>query len=183
MTHRSDVAFTAAVKAAQQARGSRHIYERAIARHDWNGEISDELAAFIGQRDAFYLGTSSAAGQPYIQHRGGPPGFLRVLDKHRLAFADYAGNRQYISVGNLDENPQAFLFLMDYPHRRRIKVWGHAAVVEDASAELVAQVEDPAYNARIERVIVFTVEAWDVNCRKHITPRYTLDELPLGGLS
>ena len=175
---RSDVAFTAAVKRAQSLRGSRAVYARALSRRDWAGAIDDDLAAFIAERDSFYMATASAEGQPYIQHRGGPPGFLRVLNERRLAFADYAGNRQHISVGNLDENPRAFLFLMDYPNRRRIKIWGRAEVVEGDDA-LLARLADADYGARPERAIVFHVTAWDVNCPQHITPRYTLDELPL----
>ena len=175
MGHRSDIAFSPAVKAAQRARGSRAGYEKASARRDWPAEITDELAAFIAARDSFYLGTASAAGQPYVQHRGGPRGFLHVLDERRLAFADYAGNRQYISLGNLSENPRAFLFLMDYPNRRRVKLWGRAEFVEGDPA-LLARLADPEYSATPERVLVFHVEAWDINCRQHITPRYTVDE-------
>ena len=172
MSRRSDIAFTAAVKRAQAVRGSRAGYDKAMARRDWSDTITGALAEFIAERDSFYLGTASADGQPYIQHRGGPPGFLEVLDERRLAFADYAGNRQYISVGNLSENPRAFLFLMDYPNRRRIKIGGRAQVVEDDDA-LLARVSAPGYDATPERVIVFHVEAWDANCPQHITPRYT----------
>ncbi|WP_428264848.1 pyridoxamine 5'-phosphate oxidase family protein [Haliangium sp.] len=175
-SHRSDVGFTAAVKAAQRARGSRDGYERAMRRRDWSGAVTPELAAFIAERDSFYLGTASAAGQPYIQHRGGPRGFLKVLDERRLAFADYRGNRQYISLGNLSENPRAFLFLMDYPDRRRIKVWGRAEFVEGDPA-LLDRVADPDYAATPERVLVFHVDAWDENCSQHITPRYPVEEL------
>jgi predicted pyridoxine 5'-phosphate oxidase superfamily flavin-nucleotide-binding protein len=167
----SDIAFTPAVKRAQAERGSRDVYAKATARRDWPADIDDSLAAFIAERDSVYLATASADGQPYIQHRGGPRGFLRVLDRRRLGFADYAGNRQYITVGNLTENPRAFLFLMDYPNRRRVKLWGRAELVEGDSA-LIARVSDPDYGARVERVILFHVEAWDVNCRQHITPRY-----------
>lgn len=176
--YRSDIAFTEAVKQAQEVRGSRESYARMMTRRDWSGEISEELAAFVAERDTFYLGTASAEGQPYIQHRGGPRGFLKVLDKHRLAFADYKGNRQYISLGNLSENPCAFLFLMDAPQRQRIKIWGHAAFIE-ADEALLAQVSDPEYPGVPERVLVFTVEVWDVNCRQHITPRYTVEEFGL----
>jgi len=176
MGHRSDVAFTPAVKAAQEAHGSRQAYARAMDRHDWEAEITPDLAAFIAERDSFYLGTASADGQPYIQHRGGPPGFLKVLDEHHLAFADYSGNKQYISLGNLSENPRAFIFLMDYPNRRRIKVWGRARFIGD-DPELLEQVRDPDYRARPERVLVFEVTAWDVNCPQHITPRYTVEEV------
>jgi len=180
VTYHSDVAFTAAVKSAQEARGSRAGYEKAMGRHDWADRVTPALEAFIAERDSFYLATASADGQPYIQHRGGPKGFLKVLDDHRLAFADYRGNRQYISVGNLDENDKAFIFLMDYPNRRRIKIWGRAEYVEGDG--LLQQVADPDYDARPERAIVFHIEAWDSNCPQHITPRYTVEELTaLGG--
>jgi len=174
--YRSDVAFTTSVKAAQSARGSRAGYEKAMGRHDWDDRVTPVLEAFIAERDSFYLGTASADGQPYIQHRGGPKGFLKVLDERRLAFADYRGNRQYISVGNLNENDKAFMFLMDYPNRQRIKIWGRAEYVE-GDGEVLERVMDSNYDARLERAIVFHIEAWDSNCPQHITPRYTLEEL------
>jgi predicted pyridoxine 5'-phosphate oxidase superfamily flavin-nucleotide-binding protein len=167
-----DIAFTPAVKSAQEARGSRAHYDKMAAANDWASSISDELAAFVAERDSFYLGTASADGQPYIQHRGGPKGFLKVLDGGRIACADYRGNRQYISLGNLSENERAFMFLMDYPNRHRIKVWGRAEFVEGDEA-LLARVADPDYSGKPERVLVFHVEAWDINCRQHITPRYS----------
>ncbi len=145
-------------------------------RGGWSDQITPELAAFIGQRDSLYLGTASAEGQPYIQHRGGPKGFLKVLDNKTLAFADFSGNRQYISVGNLDDNDRAFIFLMDYPNRRRIKIWGRAEFVED-SPSLLDRLADPAYRSTIERALVFHVEAWDANCPQHITPRFTQEEI------
>ncbi|TFH28545.1 MAG: pyridoxamine 5'-phosphate oxidase, partial [Myxococcales bacterium] len=165
-----------AVQAAQEARGSRTGYAKAMARRDWDDRVTPALDAFIAERDSFYLATASTDGQPYIQHRGGPKGFLKVLDERRLAFADYGGNRQYISVGNLNENDKAFLFLMDYPNRQRIKIWGRAEYVEGDS-EILQQVADPDYDARLERAIVFHIEAWDSNCPQHITPRYTVEEL------
>ena len=171
----SDVAFTPAVKSAQERLGSRGIYEKVEQKGGWSETVTDELAEFISLRDSFYLGTASADGQPYIQHRGGPAGFLKVLDGKTLGFADYTGNRQYISMGNLDENDRAFLFLMDYPNRRRIKIWGTAEIVED-DADLLDRVADPEYRARPQRVFVFHVKAWDVNCPQHITPRYTVEE-------
>jgi predicted pyridoxine 5'-phosphate oxidase superfamily flavin-nucleotide-binding protein len=174
-SYRSDIAFTAAVKDAQDARGSRTGYAKAMARHDWDGRVTPTLEAFIAERDSFYLATASAEGQPYIQHRGGPKGFLKVLDARRLAFADYRGNRQYISVGNLNENDKAFIFLMDYPNRQRIKIWGRGEYVEGDS-DLLRQVADPDYDVRLERAIVFHIEAWDSNCPQHITPRYTVEE-------
>lgn len=171
-----DVMFSPSVRAAQDLRGSRAGYARVEDGGGFHQRIDDQLAGFVAERESFYLATASAEGRPYIQHRGGPKGFLRVLDENTLAFADYSGNRQYISVGNLDENEQAFLFLMDYPNRRRIKVWGRAEVVEDDEA-LLEQLADPGYPAKLERAIRFTVEAWDLNCPQHIQPRYTVEEL------
>jgi len=176
MAHVSDIAFTPAVKQIQEEKGSRAGYAKMAERGGWRSTVDDALAAFIGARDSFYFGTASAAGRPYIQHRGGPPGFLRVLDDTTLAFADFAGNRQYISMGNLAENDQAYLFLMDYPNRQRIKIWGRAEVVED-DPELLRRLVEPSYRARPMRVIKFHVEAWDTNCPQHIKPRFTEEEL------
>ena len=172
----SDIAFTPSVKAAQQQRGSRDAYARMEQRAGWQHKVTDELAAFIAQRDSFYLATANAEGQPYIQHRGGPKGFLKVLDEQTLAFADYVGNAQFISIGNLDENNKAFLFLMDYPNRRRIKIWGTAEFVEN-DAQLIDSLFDSRYQASPQRALLFHVEAWDVNCPQHITPRWTQEEL------
>lgn len=172
----SDIAFTPAVKALQERKGSRRGYARMEERGGWSDRIDDNLEAFIAERDSFYLGTASADGRPYIQHRGGPKGFLKVLDPSTLAFADYAGNRQYISMGNLSENDRAYIFLMDYPNRRRVKIWGRAEVVEDDPA-LLEQLVDPEYEARPERAFVFHVEAWDTNCPQHIRPRFTKEEI------
>jgi hypothetical protein len=167
----SDIAFTPSVKTEQEKRGSRDGYIKMAAKRDWRNTVSDDLKTFIAERDSFYLATSSKDGQPYIQHRGGPKGFLRVLDENTLAFADYSGNKQYISVGNLAENDRAYIFLMDYANRRRIKIWGTAKIVED-DAELLARLMPEDYKARPERVFVFTITAWDVNCPQHIVPRY-----------
>ena len=134
-----------------------------------------ELARFIARRDSFYIATASADGQPYAQHRGGKPGFLKVLDESTLAFADYTGNKQYITTGNLSENDKAYLFLMDYPNRRCIKIWGRAEVVEDDPA-LMAKLTDPDDGSRPEQAVVFHIEAWDRNCPQYITPRYTEEE-------
>jgi predicted pyridoxine 5'-phosphate oxidase superfamily flavin-nucleotide-binding protein len=172
----SDIAFTPAVKDLQERKGSRRGYAGMEERGGWSDRVDSDLAAFIAERDSFYLGTASAEGQPYIQHRGGPKGFLKVLDESTLAFADYAGNRQYISMGNLSENDQAYMFLMDYPNRRRVKIWGHAEVIEDDPA-LLERLVDPAYKARPERVFVFHIEAWDTNCPQHIQPRFTEEEI------
>ena len=163
----SDIAFSPSVKLAQAVRGSREQYQKIEKGEGWSQQISPELKNFIAARDSFYLGTSSLEGQPYIQHRGGPNGFLKVLDDQTLAFADFAGNRQFITIGNLAENHKAFIFLMDYEKNTRIKIWGTAEVIENDSI-LLQSVLDPAYRARPERVIRFHVKAWDVNCRQHI---------------
>jgi predicted pyridoxine 5'-phosphate oxidase superfamily flavin-nucleotide-binding protein len=167
----SDVAFTSAVKAVQARKGSRQAYERVEANGGWQTRITPELAAFIAAQTSAFLATASADGQPYIQHRGGPAGFLRVLDDKTVGFADFAGNRQYITQGNLAENPKAHLFLIDYAHRRRIKIWGEARVVE-GNAALVAKLMPQGYKARPEQVILFTVSAWDSNCPQHIPQRF-----------
>ena len=142
----------------------------------WQQIVTPELETFIVERDSFYLGTANAEGQPYIQHRGGPKGFLKVIDDRTLAFADFRGNKQYITLGALAENDKAFIFLMDYPNRSRIKIWGRARVVED-DAGLLAALVDPQYKGHPERAIVFTIEAWDANCPQHILPRYTETEM------
>ncbi len=175
----SDIAFTPSVKAVQERLGSRKTYTRIEQRGGWQEVITADLAEFIRERDSLYLGTASADGRPYIQHRGGPKGFLKVLDDRTLAFADFGGNRQYISVGNLTENNKAFIFLMDYPNLRRIKIWGRAEVVEN-DQQLLKQLADPKYRGRPERVIRFHVEAWDVNCPQHIKPRFTEEEVQSG---
>ena len=172
----SDIAFTPAVKAVQQRLGSRRGYANMEQGSGWNSTVDESLANFIAQRDSFYIATASAEGQPYIQHRGGPPGFLKVLNESTLAFADYTGNRQYISVGNLSENDRASMFLMDYPNCRRIKIWGLAEVV-DNNPDLLAQLLDDNYEATPERAILFHVEAWDANCPQHIQPRFTEAEI------
>ena len=172
----SDIAFTPAVKAAQTQRGSRGAYSKMEQRGGWQNKVTDELAQFIAQRDSLYLGTASAEGQPYIQHRGGKKGFLKVLDDQTLGFVDFVGNAQYISVGNLDENDKAYIFLMDYPNRRRIKIWGTAKIVEGEN-QLLARLADSDYPGKPERAFVFHVEAWDINCPQHITPRWTEEEI------
>ncbi len=172
----SNVAFSPTVRATQERLGSRPTYARMEQLAGWQSAINPDLERFIAERDSFYLGTVSADGQPYVQHRGGPKGLLKVIDEHTLAFADFGGNRQYISMGNLEDNPKAFIFLMDYPNRRRIKIWGRAEVVEDDQA-LLRQLADPDYKATPERVFRFRVEAWDVNCRQHITRRFTEEDI------
>jgi len=166
-TPTTDVAFTSAVKAQQSRRGSRAAYARLEERGGWSATITEDLAAFIADRDSFYVATANAAGQPYIQHRGGPRGFLRVLDDRTLGFADFRGNRQYITAGNLAENDRAFIFLMDYENRQRIKIWGRARVVDDDTA-LLARLAPAGYRAQPEQAILFAVEAWDANCPQHI---------------
>lgn len=167
MTPSSDVAFTPAVKAVQERRGSRKSYRRMEEKGGWQTRVTPDLAAFLAERDSAYLGTANAAGQPYVQHRGGPKGFIRVLDEKTLGFADYVGNRQYITTGNLAENDRAFLFLMDYAERRRVKIWGRARVVAD-DPQLLARLMPEGYDARPEQAILFAIEAWDVNCPQHI---------------
>jgi len=167
----SDIAFIPSVKAIQKRMGSRKQYERMEDLGGWEDTITPDLADFIAERDSFYLSTATADGQPYIQHRGGPKGFLKVLDDRTLAFADFVGNRQYITAGNLAENDKAFIFLMDYPNRQRIKVWGTAEVGEN-DPKLLNELNDPAYKGKPERVIRFHVTAWDVNCPQHIKPRF-----------
>ena len=167
----SDVAFTPSVKAVQVRKGSRHSYERMEQRGSWQTRITPDLAHFIEEQTSIFLGTANREGQPYIQHRGGPPGFLQVLDDKTIGFADFAGNRQYITQGNLADNPKAYLFLIDYAHRQRIKLWGEAHVVE-GDAELTARLMPEGYKARAEQVILFTVAAWDANCPQHIPQRF-----------
>ena len=171
----SDVAFTPAVKALQTQKGSRARYAR-IERSGWQTRVTPELSEFLSSLDMFYFGTANAEGQPYIQHRGGPPGFLKVIDDTTLGFADFAGNRQYITLGNLSENPKAFIFLMDYANRQRVKLWGEARVVEDDPV-LLEHLRDPAYPGKVERAILFKIEAWDVNCSQHIHRRFTQEQI------
>ncbi|HYI27484.1 MAG TPA: pyridoxamine 5'-phosphate oxidase family protein [Bradyrhizobium sp.] len=170
-TYSSDVAFTPAVKAIQARKGSRDAYAHVEQRGGWRTEIDENLAAFLAETNSLYFATSTADGQPYIQHRGGPKGFVKILDKNTLAFADYSGNRQYITQGNLSENPRAYIFVMDYAHRRRVKIWGEARVVDDDPA-LVASLISGGYKARPEQVILFRISAWDTNCPQHIPQKF-----------
>jgi len=167
----SDVGFTPAVKAVQERKGSRAVYERMEEKGGWHTAITPDLKAFIEAQVSVFLATVNAEGQPYIQHRGGPAGFLRVLDGNIIAFVDFAGNRQYITQGNLSDNAKAHLFLIDYAHRKRVKIWGEARVVE-GSDKLVASLMPEGYKARPEQVILFTVTAWDANCPQHIPQRF-----------
>jgi len=167
----SDVAFTPSVKAVQTRKGSREVYTRMEERGGFETRITPDLAAFIAAQTSVFLATANRDGQPYIQHRGGPLGFLRVLDDRTIGFADFAGNRQYITQGNLADNPKAYLFLLDYTYRRRVKVWGEARVVE-SDAELTTALMPGGYKASPEQVILFTVSAWSRNCSQHIPQRF-----------
>jgi predicted pyridoxine 5'-phosphate oxidase superfamily flavin-nucleotide-binding protein len=175
MTDNFDVVFPPAAQRAQAERGSAAAY---AGRKDegFPDRMTPELAAFIAEQDTAFLGTASAQGAPYIQHRGGPKGFIKVVDEKTLGFADYRGNRQYITLGNLSENDRAFLFLIDFSRRQRIKLWGRARVVEDDQA-LVEKLFDHGYKARPERVILFTIDAWNANCSQHITARLSEGEI------
>lgn len=170
-TYSSDVAFTPAVKAIQTKKGSREGYAEVERSGGWRTEVDERLAAFLADTNSFYMATATADGQPYIQHRGGPKGFVKVLDKRTIAFADYAGNRQYLSQGNLSENPKAHIFIMDYAHRRRVKMWGEARVVDDDPA-LLQSLMPKGYRARPEQVILFSITAWDTNCPQHIPQKF-----------
>jgi predicted pyridoxine 5'-phosphate oxidase superfamily flavin-nucleotide-binding protein len=167
----SDVAFTPAVKAIQAHKGSRDGYAHVEQRGGWRTEIDEDLAARLADASSLYFATSTADGQPYIQHRGGPKGFVKILDKNTLVFADYSGNRQYITQGNLSENPRAHIFIMDYAHRRRVKIWGEARMVDDDPA-LTASLMPRGYKARPEQVILFKISAWDTNCPQHIPQKF-----------
>jgi predicted pyridoxine 5'-phosphate oxidase superfamily flavin-nucleotide-binding protein len=180
MGHRfAEIAFTDAVRAAQARDGSRAQYQRLEDRGDSNAELSEREAAFIAARDSFYLATVGATGWPYVQHRGGPPGFLKVIDPRTLAFADFGGNRQFVSAGNVATNDRVALFLMDYAQQTRLKLLGRMRLFDlgDAPPEAVFEVELPDYPARIERVAVIEVAAFDWNCPQHITRRFTESEV------
>jgi hypothetical protein len=167
----SDIAFTPTVKAIQSAKGSRANYEQMEIGGSWETTVTADLEAFMATQTSVFLATASADGQPYIQHRGGPAGFLRALDDKTIGFIDYSGNRQYISTGNLAENPKAYLFLIDYARRRRLKIWGTARVV-DADDDLISKLMPEHYKARPEQAMLFTVAAWDRNCPQHIPQRF-----------
>jgi predicted pyridoxine 5'-phosphate oxidase superfamily flavin-nucleotide-binding protein len=171
----SDVAFTPTVKALQEARGSRASYARMEDHGGFRTAITPDLQDFLAEIDTAYLATSNATGQPYAQHRGGPKGFIQVIDDHTLGFADFSGNRQYVTTGNLVDNDKAFLFLMDYAHKRRIKLWGHAHVSDDPA--LIARLMPANYRAKGEQAILFTVTAWDVNCPQHIPQKLNAAEV------
>src|ERR1051325_11405428 len=174
MPDNTNIVFTPAARREQEARGSEKVYARMLDS-GFPDRVTPDLAGFLAELDTALLATVSAAGAPYIQHRGGPKGFIKVLDEKTLGFAEFAGNRQYITIGNLAENDRAYLFLLDFARQRRIKLWGRARVVEDDPA-LLARLSDAGYRARPERAVLFTIEAWDVNCSQHITARFTEDE-------
>jgi predicted pyridoxine 5'-phosphate oxidase superfamily flavin-nucleotide-binding protein len=175
MSGPEDVLFSDAVKAEQVRLGSRPMFES----HDWKTEITDDLRQFIGVIDTFFFATASADGRPYIQHRGGPPGFLKPIGSHTLAFADFAGNRQYITLGHLKENDKAHIFILHFATQQRVKLWGRARVVEN-DLELMERLVDPRYRAKPQRAVVFTLEAWDINCTQHIVQRYSEAEIAPG---
>jgi predicted pyridoxine 5'-phosphate oxidase superfamily flavin-nucleotide-binding protein len=167
----SDVAFTPTVKGIQARKGSREAYAHVEERGGWRTEIDEDLAMRLSDASSIYLATASADGQPYIQHRGGPKGFIRILDKNTIALADYAGNQQYITQGNLSENAKAYIFIMDYARRRRVKLWGEAKVIEDDPA-LLRSLMPKGYRARPEQAILFKIAAWDTNCPQHIPQKF-----------
>jgi len=175
-TYSSDVAFTPAVKDIQSRKGSRANYARVEENGGWQTEVTDNLAEFIAAQTSFFLATANAEGQPYIQHRGGPPGFLKVLDKTTMAFADFRGNQQFITQGNLVENTKAYIFLIDYVNRQRIKIWGEARVIEDDKA-LITSLMPENYRARPEQAILFRITAWDSNCPQHIPQKIDLSDV------
>ena len=168
----SDIAFTTAVKAIQMEKGSRKNYARMERGRGWQTTVTPDLAEFLADLDMFYLGTANADLQPYVQYRGGSPGFLKVIDERTLGFADFGGNQQYVTLGNLSENPKAFIFLMDYVNSQRVKLWGTARVI-DKDPDLLERLRDPDYPGKVERAILFSVEAWDSNCQQHIHKRFS----------
>lgn len=176
MSYSSDIAFTPTVKAIQVRKGSRESYSRLEESGSWKTRITPDLRSFVESQTSVFLATANSQGQPYIQHRGGPPGFLKVLDEQTLGFVDYVGNRQYISIGNLQENPRAHLFLIDYVHRKRVKLWGEARVVED-DPELTHRLMSVDYKARASQVILFKIKEWDANCPQHIPQRFEAAEV------
>ena len=172
MSGPEDVMFSPAVKAEQARLGSRASFED----RDWQTEITDDLRQFLAAIDTFFFATASADGRPYIQHRGGPPGFLKPIGSQMLAFADFAGNRQYITLGHLKENDRAHIFIPHFATQQRLKLWGRARVIEDDLA-LMERLVDPSYKAKPQRAIAFRIEAWDINCRQHIVARYSEAEI------
>jgi len=175
MKYPSDIVFTESVKKFQEQFKSRNSYARMEQYGGWNTKVTPDLVEFLSSIDSFYFGTSNIEGQPYIQHRGGQKGFLKVIDDEHLGFVDFSGNRQYISIGNLSENNKATIFLMHYPSQTRIKIWGTAEISNDK--KLIKSLKDDSYRVRIERAIIFKVKTWDINCRQHIKQRFTADDI------
>src|SRR5262245_4968555 len=175
MSNNSDLVFTPAARRAQAERGSAEHYAKRVAE-GFPDRVTPELAKFLAEQDTAFLATVSADGARYIQHRGGPKGFIKVVDERTLGFADYRGNRQYITLSNLQGNDRAYLFVLDFARRQRIKLWGRARVIEGDTA-LIAKLFDEGYRAKPERVIKFTIEAWDTNCLSHITARFSEDDI------
>jgi predicted pyridoxine 5'-phosphate oxidase superfamily flavin-nucleotide-binding protein len=178
MSHRfAEIAFTPNVKKAQEANASRHSYARLEMGEVHHDVLGPSEAAFIAERDSFYMATVGETGWPYIQHRGGPPGFVRVLDQKTIGFADFRGNRQYISVGNLEADDRVSMVLMDYPNRTRLKILGRVRLVGLDEQDILNRLSLPDYRAVVERGFVITIEAFDWNCPQHITPRFTPAEI------
>jgi uncharacterized protein len=169
----AEIAFTPNVKNEQERSGSRRSYARMEQGDDHHDELGPNEAAFIAERDSFYMATVSETGWPYIQHRGGPVGFVRILDGKTIGFADFGGNRQYVSVGNMQNNDRVSLFFMDYPNQERLKLLGRVRVIGADGNKLLEQLQVPDYRARIERGMIISVEGYDWNCPQHITPRFT----------
>ena len=176
----AELAFTPKVKVAQEQHGSRRAYSRMEEGDDHHDVLGPNEANFIASRDSFYMATVSETGWPYIQHRGGPGGFVRVLDDKTIGFADFRGNRQYVSVGNLKTEDRVSLFLMDYPNRARLKILGRARIVDGNDKDTLGRLSMHEYNAQVERGILISIEAFDWNCPHHITPRFTLAEIEEG---
>jgi uncharacterized protein len=170
-TYSSDIAFTPSVKAIQERKGSRRAYRRMEEHGSWETRVTPDLSTFISRQRSMFIATSNSRGQPYVQHRGGPPGFLRVIDETTIGFVDFVGNRQYITQGNLEDDPKAILFLIDYELQKRVKIWGTARTVEN-DQPLVSRLMPTNYKARAEQVILFTISARDVNCPQHIPRRF-----------
>jgi uncharacterized protein len=168
----SDVAFSPSVRAVQTRKGSRSSYQDAA----WRTEVTEELTTFLAQQRSVFIATANADGLPYVQHRGGPPGFLKVLDKHTIAFADLRGNRQYITQGNLTDNDKLQIFVIDYLHQRRVKIWGRGRIVEDDAA-LLSKLVVQGYRGRPEQVFLIAVDAWDINCPQHIPQRFEAEDV------
>ena len=178
MAHRfAHIAFTPTIREIQLAQGSRSSYARMDEGEDYNFLLREREASFIAARDSFYMASVSETGWPYLQHRGGAAGFMKVLGEQTIGFADYSGNRQYVTTGNLSTNDRVALFFMDYPNRRRLKILGRASIIGPEDADILAQLEDSDYPAKIERGFIIQVEAFDWNCPQHITPRYSESEM------